>query len=57
MNKITFEATNLFLQSFRSSPDSFRVSAETGINEFENIKNIPKLAQDKNYRITIEEIE
>ena len=29
---------------------------ETGIQEFDNIKDIPKLAKDKVYQITIEEV-
>ena len=56
MSKIQFKATDLFLQSFRSNPDTFRFTAELGLQDFDNVRDLPKLPKDREYLITIEPV-
>lgn len=42
---IKFLGYHLFLKTFQSNKDSFRVEIETGIDQYDKIKNIPLLPE------------
>ena len=56
MEKIQFRGYEIYLQTFRTNKDSFRVSAEVGKDQLNNIKNIMELESGQEYLITIEPI-
>ena len=56
MEKIQFIGSLLFLQTFRSQKDSYRFTVDFGSDQYPKVAGIPLLKKDKNYKITIEEI-
>lgn len=55
MEKIEFKGYGLFLRTFKSNRDSFRIEIEAGKESYNVLKEIPNLPEGV-YRITIEPI-
>lgn len=55
MEKITFNGYGLFLRTFKSNKDSFRVEIEAGKDSYDVLKEIPNMPEGV-YRITIEPV-
>lgn len=55
MEKITFNGYGLFLRTFKSNKDSFRVEIETGKDSYDVLKEIPNMPEGV-YKITIEPV-
>jgi hypothetical protein len=51
MEKIIFKGYNLYLKTMRSDK-SFRVEIDVGLDEYDNIKELPKLPEGI-YEITL----
>jgi hypothetical protein len=56
MEKIEFSGSNIFLRTFKSNKDSFRVEIDAGIDSYQILKEIPNLPEGL-YKITIEPID
>jgi hypothetical protein len=54
--EIKFRGENIFVQPLRTDK-SFRVTIDTGLDEYDSIKDIPKLPAEQNYEIVIRPVD